>query len=229
MEFMSTRFLHVSLFLVTVSCFVGIASFCSASDLVLQKVPFTVTHSTSADNVNINAASLPGDERAGFELAHGTTTLIVSLSKIESLDNVAFFNRETKGEVSVSISNVKLSADSPHWRQIGRQFLVDQKVKAVVGPNEAKYIKLTFKVTEPGHISSLGVYAPPTLAANASVSSALVESDGKTVQDSKDAKDLGDSKDIPSEGAEAPAEGPPPGLPDPPPFTFVPEIVPTSP
>ncbi len=55
------------------------------------------------------------------------------------------------------------------------------------------------------------------------------------VTDSKnivDAKDMGDAKDIPSEGpqeAPPPAEGPAPGLPPPPPFTFIPQVVPTSP
>jgi hypothetical protein len=54
----------------------------------------------------------------------------------------------------------------------------------------------------------------------------LVDSDGKTMVDAKDAKD---AKDMPAEGPESPAEGPGLGLPPPPPFTFVPEIVPTSP
>jgi hypothetical protein len=53
-----------------------------------------------------------------------------------------------------------------------------------------------------------------------------IASDGKTVQEGKD---LGDGKEMPEEGPEAPGEGPVPPLPDPPPFTFVPEIVPASP
>ena len=64
------------------------------------------------------------------------------------------------------------------------------------------------------------------MASNASgTGRSEIESDGKTVQDGKDAKD---SKDVPAEGPEPPAEGPPPTLPDPPPFTFVPEILPNS-
>lgn len=53
-----------------------------------------------------------------------------------------------------------------------------------------------------------------------------IDSDGKTVQEGKD---LGAGKDMPEEGLEAPGEGPAPPLPDPPPFTFVPEIAPASP
>jgi hypothetical protein len=61
----------------------------------------------------------------------------------------------------------------------------------------------------------------------------LSESDGKEMVDAKDMVDSKDAKDIPGEGmderAEPPGEGPPPSLPQPPPFTFVPQLVPTSP
>jgi hypothetical protein len=54
--------------------------------------------------------------------------------------------------------------------------------------------------------------------------------DSKTVVDSKD---LGESKDLPAVGeGPPPAEGPgapPPGLPPPPPFTFIPQILPSVP
>src|SRR6266513_1481784 len=55
-------------------------------------------------------------------------------------------------------------------------------------------------------------------------------SDDKTVRDSKDTKDF--SKEIPGEGPaeeQAPGEGPAPELPRPPPFVFIPKVVPTSP
>lgn len=47
-----------------------------------------------------------------------------------------------------------------------------------------------------------------------------------------DGKSILDNKDIPAEGpeeAQAPAEGPPPALPPVPPFTFIPQVPPTSP
>jgi len=54
-------------------------------------------------------------------------------------------------------------------------------------------------------------------------------SDGKTMIDSKD---MGDAKDMPGEGPEdTPGEGPDnagPGLPQPPPFVFIPEVLPVS-
>jgi hypothetical protein len=64
------------------------------------------------------------------------------------------------------------------------------------------------------------------LAANRDFSSARTTVDSKDVADSKD---VSDSKDIPEEGPPAPpAEGPPPSLPNPPPFTFIPQLLPTS-
>jgi len=60
------------------------------------------------------------------------------------------------------------------------------------------------------------------LASNRDFSSA------QTTVDSKDSKDVGESKDLPEVGAGPPAEGPPPSLPNPPPFTFIPQLVPTS-
>jgi hypothetical protein len=48
--------------------------------------------------------------------------------------------------------------------------------------------------------------------------------DGKTILDNKEIPAEG-----PGEGPQAPGEGPPPELPPHPPFTFIPEVVPTSP
>jgi len=48
------------------------------------------------------------------------------------------------------------------------------------------------------------------------------------VYDGKDGKDIFEDKNIPAEAA-APEEGPPPALPPVPPFTFIPQVPPTSP
>ncbi len=80
----------------------------------------------------------------------------------------------------------------------------------------------SFAIAEIAAFSGSARQGSLTMAAN-SVSNAGVESDGKDVKDFGSGKD---AKEMPEEG---PAEGPPPTLPDPPPFVFVPEIVPTSP
>jgi hypothetical protein len=64
------------------------------------------------------------------------------------------------------------------------------------------------------------------LASNRDFSSAQTTADSKDVAD---AKDVYDSKDVPEEvPPQPPAEGPPPSLPNPPPFTFIPQLTPQS-
>src|SRR5207244_4605423 len=83
-------------------------------------------------------------------------------------------------------------------------------------------------------VAEVAVFGPASsaklLAANTSGNNAADTSDDKSVRDSKDTKDF--SKEIPGEGTaeeQAPGEGPAPELPRPPPFVFIPKVVPTSP
>lgn len=121
--------------------------------------------SKTGDANMAEAALLCGDPTVGYALANGTTTLIVSFSKIENIDSVSLFNRGAKGDMTVSVSNAKVSIDSPQWRQLSKQDLAAEAVKAKIGPSEAKYVKLTFNISDPGRISALGVYSTPTVAA----------------------------------------------------------------
>jgi len=83
-------------------------------------------------------------------------------------------------------------------------------------------------------VAEVAVFGPASnarlLAANTSGNNAYATSDDKSVRDFKDTKDF--SKEIPGEGPaeeQAPGEGPAPELPRPPPFVFIPKVVPTSP
>ena len=83
-------------------------------------------------------------------------------------------------------------------------------------------------------VAELAVFGPASngrlLAANTSGNNPSNSSDDKTVRDFKDTKDF--SKEVPGEGPaeeQAPSEGPAPELPRPPPFVFIPRVVPTSP
>jgi hypothetical protein len=111
------------------------------------------------------AALLCGDPTVGYALSDGSKTVLVSLSQIEQIDTISFLNHDVKGDVTISTSNAKLPPDSPQWHMVSQQELAGDAVKAKVGPSEAKYIKLTFNVTQPGRIASLGVYSMPTVAA----------------------------------------------------------------
>jgi hypothetical protein len=83
-------------------------------------------------------------------------------------------------------------------------------------------------------VAEVAVFGPASnarlLAANTSGNNASATSDDKSVRAFKDTKDF--SKEIPGEGPaeeQAPGEGPAPELPRPPPFVFIPRVVPTSP
>jgi hypothetical protein len=66
--------------------------------------------------------------------------------------------------VTVATSNAKLPADSPQWHQALQQELSAEGIDAKVGPSEAKYVRLTFNVTQPGKIAGFGVYSTPQVS-----------------------------------------------------------------
>ena len=75
-------------------------------------------------------------------------------------------------------------------------------------------------------VAEVAVFGPASNARLLAANTRGNSSDDKTVRDSKDIKDF--SKDIPGEGP-AEEQGPAPELPRPPPFVFIPRVVPTSP
>ncbi len=161
----------------------------------------------------------------GYILPDGTSELVLSLSKIQNFDLVTFGNQGTNGTVTISTSNSKLAAASSQWHQIARQNLTPNVTKVKVGPAEGKYVKFTFNVVKSGHIANLGVYS--TAIPNLMVANTALAGGSEGATDGKDAKDYAAGKDAKEakEVAEGPpAEGPPPNLPDPPPFVFVPQI-----
>jgi hypothetical protein len=93
----------------------------------------------------------------------------------------------------------------------------------------AAHADTSFTVAE---ISAFGAGGGSLLASSRNFSSNQATSERTIAADSKDiadSKDVSDSKDIPGEGpVTPPAEGPPPRLPEPPPFTFIPQLVPVS-
>ena len=89
----------------------------------------------------------------------------------------------------------------------------------------AAHTDSAFTVAE---VSAFGAGGGSLLVSNVNFSSNQTPTERTVAADSKDvadSKDISDSKDIPEEG---PSEGPPPRLPEPPPFTFIPQLVPVS-
>ena len=151
----------------------------SAAELVLHKVPALSVEQAPAYPENLArrhlgaqveaasasvdktaaAALLSGDPTVRYPLAAGSSTLTIALPKIENVDSLSFANSGAKGTVTIATSNAKLPADSPQWQKAGEQELSSAAVKAKIGPSEAKYVRLTFNVSEPGEIAGFGLYA----------------------------------------------------------------------
>ena len=150
----------------------------------------------------------------GYTLNEGKSELVLSLSKIQNFDVVSFLNDGATGTVTISTSNSKLAAASSQWHQIAQQGLTARVTKINVGPTEAKYVKFTFNVANSGKIAELAVYS----------NSKLTIANTALAVDGKDAKDFGGGKEAKEVAEAPPEEGPPPTLPDPPPFVFVPQV-----
>jgi hypothetical protein len=115
--------------------------------------------SKTADNNTSETALLCDDPTIGYALPGGTSALLISFSKIENVDSVSYLNRNAKGNVTIASSSAKLPADSPQWHEVARQEIDGDIFNARIGPGEAKYIRLTFDLKEPGRISALDVLA----------------------------------------------------------------------
>lgn len=121
--------------------------------------------STNSEDRNAaEAALLCDDPTVGYSLSKGTTTILVSLPKIENVGSLAFLNQGAKGSLTIATSSAKLPANSPQWHQIMEQPLGSNLVKSDIGPGEAKYIRLTFNVSEAGRIAGFGVYSSPRVS-----------------------------------------------------------------
>jgi hypothetical protein len=162
----------------------------------------------------------------GYTLPDGNSELVLSLSKIANFDVISFVNQGTAGTVTISTSNSRLAAGSSQWHQIAKQDLTSKVTKINVGPTEAKYIKFSFHVANSGKIAQLAVYSNAKLT----IANTALAGGSEGSVDGKDAKDFGGGKEAKEVAEGPPEEGPPPNLPDPPPFVFTPiRLAPLSP
>jgi len=174
------------------------------------------------DDKIAEAALISDHPTVGYSLTDGRTDLVLSLSKIENIDIVSFLNNGAVGTVTVATSSSKLAVGSPQWHQIAKQDLTAKVTRIKMGPTEAKYVKFSFNVAKSGRIADLAVYATASLT----VANTALAGSREGAVDGKDAKDFGGGKEAKQVAEGPPEEGPPPNLPEPPPFVFIPEISP---
>jgi len=209
MEIMSayfSRFSRLGAFSCAVLLVTGLQLFAQQSPVSARNIA-RLNLGARVDDKIAEAALISDHPTIGYSLTDGRTELVLSLSKIENIDIVSFINNGATGTVTISTSNSKLAVASSQWHQIAKQDLRAKITKVKLGPTEAKYVKFSFDVAKSGRISDLAVYPTTSLVV------------AQTAVDGKDAKDFKEAKEV----AEAPPEeGPPPFLPDPPQFVFVP-------
>ncbi|MGI8435767.1 MAG: hypothetical protein ACR2NX_02530 [Chthoniobacterales bacterium] len=116
------------------------------------------------DRNTSEAALLCDDPTTGYQLPAGKSSILVSLASIENIQSISLLNDGTKGDLSIAVSNADVPANSPEWREMETRQMTDGPVVAKVGPGEAKYVRLTFNVTEPGRIAAFGVFATPSVS-----------------------------------------------------------------
>ena len=221
MEIMSAHFSRFSRIGV-ISCGVllatGLQLFAQSSPVYSRNLARLSLGARLDDNI-AQIALISDHPTFGYTLPDGTSELVLSLAKIQNFDVISFMNDNATGTVTISTSNSKLASASSQWHPIAKQNLTANVTKINVGPTEAKYVKFTFNVRTPGKIAQLAVYSNAKLT----IASTALAGGSEGGVDPKDAKDFGDGKEA-KEVAEAPEEGPPPTLPEPPPFVFAPVL-----
>ncbi len=115
--------------------------------------------SNSEDRNAAEAALLCDDPTVGYALPAGVTTVLVSLPKIENVGRISFSNQGTTGEIAIATSSAKLPMSSPQWHTVVEEPLKSDGLQTSLGPTDAKYIRLTFNVNQPGRLAGFGVYS----------------------------------------------------------------------
>ena len=127
--------------------------------------PAQLQLSSNGQDQNTSAAALLCDDpTTGYRLPAGQSTVLVSLPNIENIQSVAFLNEGAQGDVSIAYSNANVPENSPEWHRLERNTMSPGAITAKIGASEAKYVKLTFNVTQPGRIAAFGVYAAPAIS-----------------------------------------------------------------
>jgi hypothetical protein len=119
-------------------------------------------------NKNSSAnALLFDDDTLNYPLTEGDTTFIVSFPKTSILDRFTFVNENgaAAGEITVAVSNYRLAANSRKWIEVasGNTFTSKRLFDLSLAGTEARYVKISFHVTQGGLIAGLGLYGEQSL------------------------------------------------------------------
>src|SRR5256714_2455321 len=113
------------------------------------------------------SALLLDDDTLNYPLPEGDTIFVLSFPRTSMLDRFTFVNENSAaaGEMKVAVSNYRLPARSSKWIDVnvGTSFTGKRLFDLPLAGTEARYVKLSFHVTEPGTIAGLGLYGAQSL------------------------------------------------------------------
>ena len=121
------------------------------------------------------------DASASYTLGAGTTSMILTLDKIQLLNRLSFVNQGAEGRVSVWVSDAKLPVDSAAWHATGaaETFSGSGVVNCDLGSVEARYVKVNFTTRESGRMATLSLIGLPAFGSAQTATSAYVSSPEK--------------------------------------------------
>lgn len=140
---------------------------CGATiDLVGQDGRVVAARNTTEENSSLTALILD-DDTLSYPLAEGETTFLLTFPRTNSLDRFTFMNENAaaEGEVTISVSNYRLSAHSSKWTEVNGStpFTGKRLVNLSLLGVEGRYVKLSFRVGKAGRIAALGLYGGQSL------------------------------------------------------------------
>ena len=96
------------------------------------------------------------DKPLRYALPEGETTLIIQVSHASMLDKFTFINEATvRGALKIAVANSSLAATDPNWNAVSGDIAFAHKRHfnlSMLGV-EAKYVKLSFRVTKEDRIA----------------------------------------------------------------------------
>ncbi|MEY2549460.1 MAG: hypothetical protein QOD64_2042 [Verrucomicrobiota bacterium] len=119
-------------------------------------------------NKNSSAGNLLlDDDTLNYPLSEGDTTFVISFPRTSTLARFTFVNENAAatGEIKIAVSNYRLPANSRKWIEVnsGTSFTGKRLFDLSLAGTEARYVKISFHVTQGGLIAGLGLYGEQSL------------------------------------------------------------------
>ncbi len=138
-----------------------------ASETMTGRLPADLARADAGTRIEVRGAStasaqplLGNDVAASYALPAGTTSMILSLSKIEIVNHFDFVNFASEGKVTVSVSSAKLPFESAEWREVvgAQPFDGRQLIPCDLGSVEARYVKIDFNTRTAGNVAGFNLF-----------------------------------------------------------------------